>query len=51
MKQIAMLMLLSLTLVALGKFSPIGVHVGQPVADEGDDGDGGGSTDDDGDDS
>jgi len=50
MKRIAMLMLLSLTLVALGKFAPMGVHVTQTVADAGDGGDNG-ADDDDGDDS
>ena len=46
MKRIATAMVLALALMAVGKFSPLGAHWRQIVADE--EGDGGGGDEDDG---
>jgi len=45
MKRIATVMALTLAVAAFGKFSPVGKHRPQVIADEGDGGDDGGSDD------
>jgi len=46
MKRLATVMVLGIALLAIGKFSPLGAHWRQVVADEGgDSGDNGGSDD------